>query len=292
MFLLAQTVMRQTAVAFASDSWLEVSLDSVQEVLRMECLNVSELEVVAALMRWGRAQLEEAHVEEEFGEKLRRKIESCLKLIRLPVLSHLEFTELCSHELGKVFSSKERYRVLECITLKKWDTLPAPIASTVSTRRTRPTVAIKAPFVEDKLLVLNAKELKTSFSFHVDTKANFVGFLSLPPVHETKFNANAFTRFHVVVSEKESGTEILREYFSNEREPLMFENACKLDANVKYCITFSLNYPYEGLFYYSYNLDASKNPVSNDWINVTFSGNVLFKLNEMIFEIPGEANTP
>jgi len=180
---------------------------------------------------------------------------------------------------------------MECITLNKWDTLPALISSTVSSRRTKPTVAIKVPFKQDKLMVLQAEELKTSFSFHVDTKANFVGFLSLPPVNETRFNANAFRYFHVVVSEEESGTEILRELFWNKRKPLIFENACELDADVEYSITFSLFEPYEGLFYYSYNLDASKNPVSNDWINVTFSGNVLFKLDEMIFEIPSKATT-
>jgi hypothetical protein len=64
-------------------------------------------------------------------------------------------------------------------------------------------------FVQDKLRVLNGTKLMPSFSFHIDTKANFVGFLSLPPDASKKLNDNAFKDFFVVLSEKESGTDIL-----------------------------------------------------------------------------------
>jgi hypothetical protein len=52
-----------------------------------------------------------------------------------------------------------------------------------------------------------------------------------------------------------------------------------------------LCFSYDGLFCCTYELDESEKPVSNDWINVTFSRYVNFKLDEMKFEIPSEADT-
>lgn len=254
----------------------------------MECLNVSEPEVVAALLRWGRAQLE-ADAEQEVGENLRRKIESCLELIRLPVLNHLEFTKL-SQELGKVLSCKERLKIMECITLDNWDSMPAQIASLVSTSRTKPTVAIQVPFVKDNLAVHSRGEFKSSFSFRIDKKANFVGFLSLPSVDDNQFNANAFTRFYVILSKRNSGYyEIIRQWFYNTREQLVFDEACVLEANVDYTFTFYKEKLYDGAYFYHYNLNRKKNPVKNEWLSVYFnlqSDKIGFKLDEIIFELP------
>lgn len=288
---LLQVVMKRTDEAFASDSWLSVSLDSVHEVLRMECLNVSEPEVVSALLSWGRAQLEADGEGDsgEFGEKLRNKIESCLKLIRLPALSHAQFTELCIQELGQVFSSKEKYRIMECITLGKWDAMPAQIAPSVCTRRSKATVTISVPTTEGNFLTHKTGNFSTQFDFQVDKNANFVGLLSLPPVNDQVFNANAFRNFTVTITETDSENEITSEYFINKREPLMFERACALEADVKYTITFLVHYKYDNLCYIPYNLNKAKNPVNSEWLKVTFDfKNFNFKIDEMIFEIPNK----
>jgi hypothetical protein len=59
----------ETTTALSSEPWLGISLESVQEFLRMESIDtVEEIDLVRALIRWGKFRLPK-DVDEFDGEK-------------------------------------------------------------------------------------------------------------------------------------------------------------------------------------------------------------------------------
>jgi hypothetical protein len=105
-----------------------MQLDSVLDFLQMDFLDVSEPDLVRALMKWGRAQVLRDGQDPEDGQQLRSKILPCLKFINFHVLSHMEFSLLCLEELGRVMSNEEKFLVMMCITLEKWKMMPEEIS--------------------------------------------------------------------------------------------------------------------------------------------------------------------
>jgi hypothetical protein len=116
--------------ALNSNAWLMVSERVVQEVLKLDQLDVSETEAVKALLKWGRAQLEASgHTSSDNTNKLLRdKIDSSLKCIRWSHFNAKQFAELCQGEFGLVLSSEERLKIYECIALNQWGSMPPQLA--------------------------------------------------------------------------------------------------------------------------------------------------------------------
>jgi BTB And C-terminal Kelch len=63
----------ETTEALDSSDWLNISADSCLEFLDMEGLNIKEADLVRALIRWGKFQLEQQD-RDNVNENLRSKI--------------------------------------------------------------------------------------------------------------------------------------------------------------------------------------------------------------------------
>lgn len=109
-----------TSEALESDAWLNISSDSVQEFLQFECLNVVEADLLTALIKWGKSQLQQDEADDGYMKSLREKILPGLQKIRFESLTHEEFTQLCQKELGAVLSGDEKCSIYMSITTGVW----------------------------------------------------------------------------------------------------------------------------------------------------------------------------
>jgi hypothetical protein len=113
-----------TRGVLASDSWPNAPLDTVQDLLEMETLECSEVELIKALVKWGKFQVQLSRGDPDVGEELRKKIEPCLKLIRFKALTQTAFAELAKIELCHVLSLEEKFYILSAIVLQDWNSMP------------------------------------------------------------------------------------------------------------------------------------------------------------------------
>jgi hypothetical protein len=113
-----------TKPVLASDIWPNAALDTVQDLMEMDTLECSEVELIKALVKWGKFQVQLSGGDPEVGDKLRKKIEPCLKLIRFKALTHTAFAELANNELCNVLSLQEKYEILCAIVLQDWKAMP------------------------------------------------------------------------------------------------------------------------------------------------------------------------
>jgi hypothetical protein len=121
----------------ASDNWLNAPLMTVQNLMKMETLHASEVEIVKALVKWGKAQVQLDGEDPEDGEKLRKKIEPCLKLIRFKGLTQFSFADLSKSELCNVLSWEEKYSILYAVVFSKWDSMPVQFTPQANQRTSR-----------------------------------------------------------------------------------------------------------------------------------------------------------
>jgi hypothetical protein len=125
LFKKIQILEKKTTEAFNSETWLTVPVTVVQEVLKLDQMEASEQEVVAALLRWGKAQVAaDAKDVDSDGNKLRQKLDSCVNLVRYNVLKSKEFVDLCQGDLGQVLSWEEKFKVLGCFVQEDWKLMP------------------------------------------------------------------------------------------------------------------------------------------------------------------------
>jgi len=150
--------------------------DTVLDVLKTNCLQLSEFEKLKALVRWGRAQtLASADVED--GSNVRRKIEKCLNFIRFSELDHTEFAQLCRSDVHDVLSADEKSRIFESICLSDEELMPLQFRSA----NKRPTVnklplALALPYKEHGTLRLGSQNNAATF-FNVPASASsFTGY--------------------------------------------------------------------------------------------------------------------
>jgi hypothetical protein len=163
--------------AVGSKTWLSVSFQSVQEFLHMECLAIEEADLVRALIRWGKFQLQKDGDDPKDGQKLRIKILPGLHLIRFSAVSHVEFAQLCLDGLEEVLSGDEKHSIMMFIVTKDWKQMPAQIAPTKLTPREK-------PFIVFHLKPTSLSGLHTGYrnynklltlTFQVDKKATLAG---------------------------------------------------------------------------------------------------------------------
>jgi hypothetical protein len=233
---------KNSLAVLESDGWLEAPEAVVQQVLQLDRLDVSELQVVGALLRWGRAQVEADGHAPTKGTRLRKKLDSCLKCIRFAQFSNSQFTEVCRGDLGWVLSGEEKFQILNCISHKKWTTMPAVLAPPVPLQpRARPSVSVRLTFLGCGTAKKVAREEKMSscFSLKVDRKCRFVGLKFILAEHSAPVKAKMQPK-SIKVTEKNFPIYVLgQSYCDSSTGDLMLHKECTFLAGVKYTVQFT-----------------------------------------------------
>jgi hypothetical protein len=221
--------------AVGSKTWLSVSFQSVQEFLHMECLAIEEADLVRALIRWGKFQLQKDGDDPKDGQKLRIKILPGLHLIRFSALSHVEFAQLCLDGLEEVLSGDEKHSIMMFIVTKDWKHMPAQIAPTKLAPREKPFIVFHLKPTSHSAGHLtsfrNYNKLLT-LTFQVDKKATLAGLtVEGPPSYLEGLKINLQAR---------GGAGISFGIFSLESKGFIkITPELNLAANAWYNLTFS-----------------------------------------------------
>jgi hypothetical protein len=168
----------KTTEALNSSDWLNISAESMPEFLDMEGLNINESDLVRALIRWGKFQLEQQD-RDNVDENLRSKILPGLRKIRFDSLNHEEIVKLYQEELGEVLSDGEKCSILMAVISGNWELMPKDVVPSIKlTPRHEPYTFCSLPYAADQ----NQNQLKCGnnfgqkiFSFQVDKNADIVG---------------------------------------------------------------------------------------------------------------------
>ena len=120
----------ETKEALASQDWLNISAESMLEFLDMECLDIKEADLVRALIRWGKFQLEQQDGD-TLDENLRSKILPGLRKIRFDSLTHEEVAQLCTEDFGKVLKADEKCSLFVAIIKGNWEMMPTDVVSSL-----------------------------------------------------------------------------------------------------------------------------------------------------------------
>jgi hypothetical protein len=94
--------------------------------LELDIVTAPEGDIVRALVKWGKAQVQLDGGDPQEGYKLREKIDRCLKLIRFKGLHQSVFAQLSIAELSSCLSIEEKFAILVAIELGDWKLMPAP----------------------------------------------------------------------------------------------------------------------------------------------------------------------
>jgi hypothetical protein len=105
----------------SSVCWLYVSLKTVKEFLKLDNLNIDEVDLVRALIRWGAYQMLKNPKQ---SENLRDRILPALPLIRFVSMSHEDVAKVCMDELGAVLSAEEKLQIMHSTLLRDEKLLP------------------------------------------------------------------------------------------------------------------------------------------------------------------------
>jgi BTB And C-terminal Kelch len=175
---LLQILGEKTWEVLNSEAWLSMPEHVVQDVLQMDRLDASELQVVAALLNWGRAQVAgDGDVEESSDDvKLRRKIAASLNVIRFAQFDSKQFMELCQGDLGRILNVEEKFKILECICLGDWKTMPVNLGPLSKTPRIRQTFSIVSSYtIKSTLSKVESRPFIDFATFEVGKDIKFLG---------------------------------------------------------------------------------------------------------------------
>jgi hypothetical protein len=100
----------------------------VLEFLKLDCLNVEEADVVRALVRWAKFQVQKDGGDPENSETLREKLVPALKEIRFAGLSQTEFAKLSLDELKDVLSADDKLQIMQSLLIAEFKLLPPSLA--------------------------------------------------------------------------------------------------------------------------------------------------------------------
>jgi len=242
MLIFSKVLERETADAVASEQWLHISFECVREFLQMDCLCLRESDVVRALIRWGKYQVQMDEEDPTDGQKLRSKIFPALKLIKFASLTHKEFAHLCLEELGVVMNLEEKYSVMMAIGTGVWQQMPSELVSSDATPRKKPFTSLQLEFQElplersYALVCIDGPHPEgPTLIFQLDKRADFVGL---------KLNTKScsFEGFCFELSVADSGTTMGKGGVTGEK--IIFEKEeffqvtpkCNLLADIRYCL--------------------------------------------------------
>lgn len=163
----------------------------VQEVLQLDRLQVSEPEVVSALLKWGQAQVEADGHDPTDSAKLQEKIKPSLKSVRFALFDDKQFLELCRGDFGQALSWKDKFQILGCIVEKKWDTIPEHLCPGNFKPRINKqdfSVKILPTLVGHSNLVNDEKgKILSSFCLEVNRRCRLVGLKIILEEHTSNW---------------------------------------------------------------------------------------------------------
>jgi hypothetical protein len=276
----------ETAAALASDQWLCISLECVQEFLRMDCLDVREADLIRALMWWGKYQVHKDGNNPSDSRKLRSKILPALKLIRFTALTQKEFAQLCLEDLGKVMHVEERYSVLMAIVTGQWKLMPSEIATSEATPRKKPFILFQLEFKEYsyyEALYYNGYPFSNSafeLGFQLDKSADFVGL----KVNAHKFGiVNLSFNVYDAVTRTIMGRNFAGEkvYFKGE-EFYQITPKCTLLAGTQYRLIFQSGLGLGNDIIFS--IPANKNSITSNGLTLKIDSTMMpLNFEKMLF---------
>jgi BTB And C-terminal Kelch len=267
----------ETKEALDSSDWLNISAESILEFLNMECLNINEADLVQALIRWGKFQLE-LQVD-NLDENLRSKILPGLRKIRFGSLTQQEIVQLCQDELGKVLSAEEKCSIFMSIMSENWSLMPNEVVSstklTPRTPRHEPYTFCSLPFTADQ----NKIETRCGnnyggkiFAFKVDQNAEILGVkLNLTaPYHKliTFSLSNSDEYENVVIA---TGSVNITSPLDRGEVFCPFNTKQTLVANEWYRVEFQFNGFDESCCHCGYVFPSDKSPGICDGLTLTIN---------------------
>jgi hypothetical protein len=203
--LLSQAITTKTTEALSYEAWLSISLKTVQEFLKLDDLNINEVDLVRALIRWGKYQLKKYP---EQLENLRDKILPALPLIRFVGMSYEDLLKVCFEELEAVLTAEEKFKIMQSSYLYNEKNL-LPLNLTTSRARRKQIEATEIPLRQlHEVTLLSSQSEYTGMGnykkkpfthlmeFKVDQCAKLVG-LNVKAASEksSKFKCFFFTVF-------------------------------------------------------------------------------------------------
>jgi hypothetical protein len=250
----------ETKQALASQDWLNVSSESVLEFLNMDWLKIDEVDLLRALIRWGKYQTQRNEV-----GNLRSKILPGLQKIRFCSFSQLEVAQVCEEELGEVLTAEEKYSILKSFITGDWKLMPSSVVSS-SKLAPRPHGRYTfCPLLFNEIPVSNLQNITDgtwTLYFQINKKAEFIGVkINLPACLHLQVTLSSVT-LHTDLNYKRIvfGTAT-RGYTSQYRGEEFFKSIApqNLAADTKYSLTFFTSYtPSNGGFYYDINNHFSR----------------------------------
>jgi hypothetical protein len=254
-----------TAEALASDHWLGISSDSVEEFLRMDYLDVREVDLVKALVRWAKFQVQTAGDDPENGQKLRVKMLPGLKHIRFAALTKIE-CKLCLELLDGVLSEEEKHS----ISTKKWQQ---------AARRKKAHVVCHLPqFLNSHSKIWRGSDelLKRAMDLRVDKRAELVGlrFEATRNFREWQKALN----FELMNNQNEriASGNFRREISHDGVNFVKLTPKCVLEAGVKYTLEFIYCGPGDRPLAYQNYLLIYGTAVTAGWLTLQIGSNVNF----------------
>jgi hypothetical protein len=262
----------ETKEALDSQDWLNISAESMLEFLDMECLNSNEADLVRALIRWGKFQLEQQD-RDNVDENLQSKILPGLRKIRFDSLNHEEIVKLYQEELGKVLTGDEKSSILMSIISGNWELMPKDVVPSIKLApRHEPYTFFSLPYAASHYR--NQLKCGNNFGnkcliFKVGKKADIFGI---------KLNLTAPYHKLITFSLREDNSDALMATGSVNKTSLHrgevfcpFNTMQTLVADSCYRVEFQFNGFDESSCHCGYVLPSNKNPSVCDGLTLTIS---------------------
>jgi hypothetical protein len=143
-----QILKYKTKEAIDSDEWLKISPVIMLEFLKMEFLSISETDLVRALIRWGKYQLQQQNPPEE---TLRDKILPGIREINFRSMHPNGFAKLCTEEFGELLSEDEKSSIVHAFITDNWLMVPTDIVPSKRAPRRGPYTFCPLPYEPDPI---------------------------------------------------------------------------------------------------------------------------------------------
>jgi hypothetical protein len=281
----------ETREALESLAWLNIrSDDTIVEFLKLECLNISEADLVRALIRWGKYQLQVQDIG-NLNAQLRSKILPGLHQIRFDSLTLKEFAQLCKEEFGTLLTGDEKSSIFVPIVTDDWKMMPTDVVSSKLTPRHGPYTFCPLLYDEIPPKIAKLRVPSLSLTFEINKDAAIVGVkLNLTAcLCDTLSSITLQNEDDIVVGKGDPKLKIQHRgetfYKINADESLIACSEYKLTLNFAQSTDGIL--PGTSKAYRAYNLQKDKNPSLSDGLALEVfceSGNTYVDIQGILFE--------
>jgi hypothetical protein len=223
-----------TSDALNSSGWLDIRVESITEFLQIECLNVMEVDLIRALIRWGKYQMQQDLDE---GGNLRSKILPGMQQIRFDSLTHEEFVEMCQEYLDEVLTDGEQSSIFKSITSKDiWK--PTEVSPAKLAPRHGPYIFCNVESKRDYQRDNRHETFSLLLLFQVDSLAEFAG------INFKSSSSGQITNFDLCMGSKTriaGGSSTLTTTSRGKDEFCKSTPMCTLVAGITYTLKFTFS---------------------------------------------------